>query len=1129
MSAPETLRTEGGQAAAPAAPTGRTRKRRSLLAWLAIIAAALLGVLVVLALGARYGVLLPQARALVEARTNGLKIGRYGKLKIEGLQGDIWRDFTIRRLTITDEKGVWLQAAQLGVRWDPLPLLHRRLVLEQLRAQSIQVLRRPTLTAKGVSKASPLTVVVEDAKARVELLPAFSTRRGLFDAALKLDLERDGGDSGQVALQSLLHAGDHLRATFDLPHGKPFKVDADVLEASGGALAGAAGLPATLPFSAKVAAAGSTAGGQVHVHMFSGASQPAQADGVWDSRGGQVQGRASLGSSTLLASYAKMFGPEVSFALAARKGGDNLYGVAARVRADNLVVAAKGRADIKTKTAPAGIDVDVQIPHLKRVLNVPYFDNARATGRVAGSLERWGFKGATTVGGVTFNDYSLVRVSGPLLMSMAKGELRAQASLGGFGGGGKGLLAGLAGRAPRLFVDVTRFKDGRVLIRSMKLAGAGVRLSASGTRSLFGGLSFKGDAELLDIAALKPGAAGAVRASFEASQGGAAKPWVLSFDAQGDRLRSGVAELDRLLGARPRVIAQGSFIDGVVTIRSAHLAAQAANANAAGVIRASGPMNLTLDWTAKGPFAAGPVEIAGDWRGKGSIGGTIVAPNADLSAHIAVLDIPRLPMREVDVALKLQKIANTFDGVVALTGQSEYGPARARAAYRFMPGGIDLSQIDANGAGVSALGAVSLRGGAPSTADLKVALSPGILLVKGEAAGTVKIAKGEGPAQAQIDLRAQDAVVRGSAVALTSAHLTAAGPMDRLPYRLSATGASGVTPFRIDGSGLYQMQGKQQTLSLAGQGEVRKVAFRTVDPIVVQLGPEGRSVHGRIATLSGQAVLDARDGKAGLTASAGLSNIDLKAFGPDFVGRVNADVSLNGRGDHLDGTMRARLTGARTVGAPESQALSGEVNGRLADNRLTLSGTASTAAGLKARATAVLPTEASASPLRLAINRTKPISGDFDVQGEIKPLWDIFLGGDRSPVGSGATRGFAWRRPGRSAGARSRLRQERAVRGLCDGGEAHQLAGRGSASRRGGDPDLPQRQRQQVRQGHGFGHAQPGAGRRVQPGAAAQQLPPDRQRHRYGQRQRRGHRRARRRRQGEDRRNAERRSGRDQR
>ncbi|HEX5262816.1 MAG TPA: hypothetical protein VFW13_04780, partial [Phenylobacterium sp.] len=51
----------------------------TVLALLAVIALALAGL--------RFGVLLPQGRLLIEAAADGLKIGRFGRLKIEGLSG----------------------------------------------------------------------------------------------------------------------------------------------------------------------------------------------------------------------------------------------------------------------------------------------------------------------------------------------------------------------------------------------------------------------------------------------------------------------------------------------------------------------------------------------------------------------------------------------------------------------------------------------------------------------------------------------------------------------------------------------------------------------------------------------------------------------------------------------------------------------------------------------------------------------------------------------------------------------------------------------------------------------------------------------------------------------------------
>src|SRR4029079_2862296 len=62
-------------------------------------------------------------------------------------------------------------------------------------------------------------------------------------------------------------------------------------------------------------------------------------------------------------------------------------------------------------------------------------------------------------------------------------------------------------------------------------------------------------------------------------------------------------------------------------------------------------------------------------------------------------------------------------------------------------------------------------------------------------------------------------------------------------------------------------------------------------------------------------------------------------------------------------------------------------------------------AGLHSTANAVLAAEASAAPFRIALDRTKPISGAFDVDGEVQPVWDLFFGGARTVGGRLQARG----------------------------------------------------------------------------------------------------------------------------
>ena len=101
-----------------------------------VMLAAFLAVLLVAGVGlfTRFGVNTAPGLMFVEARASGLKLGRYGKLKIEGLHGDLWRNFTVRHLTISDEKGIWLDADNVVVVWRYQELFLRRFHAERLAA-----------------------------------------------------------------------------------------------------------------------------------------------------------------------------------------------------------------------------------------------------------------------------------------------------------------------------------------------------------------------------------------------------------------------------------------------------------------------------------------------------------------------------------------------------------------------------------------------------------------------------------------------------------------------------------------------------------------------------------------------------------------------------------------------------------------------------------------------------------------------------------------------------------------------------------------------------------------------------------------------------------------------------------
>ncbi|HYG25558.1 MAG TPA: translocation/assembly module TamB, partial [Caulobacteraceae bacterium] len=370
-------------------PPVSSRGRLHPAMWAIIVAVAAVVLAAAALFGARYGLVSNAGRLLIESRVEGLALGRMGRLRIEGLEGDVFRDFTIDRLTIADEKGVWLEGRQVHVEWNYLQLFRRRFDAQEVTAEQLRLLRRPTLAPKGKSGDLPVSFDIDRLSARVEMLPAFSQRRGLFDLEGELLVERRGVKSGRFEARSLLHAGDFLTADFEFGRDRQIRLSAEAKEASGGALAGALGLPADLPFALTARAGGTSADGRFRLIARSGEATPVNAFGLWNADGGAAAGRLHLTSSTLLEPYVGRFGPVAKFSVGGSRFAGGSYMVDGRVEAENLRVAFQGPADLLARRLPAGLAVTLDTGSVQRALGGIVDARAHAEGRLRGTWAEW--------------------------------------------------------------------------------------------------------------------------------------------------------------------------------------------------------------------------------------------------------------------------------------------------------------------------------------------------------------------------------------------------------------------------------------------------------------------------------------------------------------------------------------------------------------------------------------------------------------------------------------------------------------------------------------------------------------------------------------------------------------------
>ncbi|WP_374570082.1 translocation/assembly module TamB domain-containing protein [Phenylobacterium sp.] len=974
----------------------RRKPRHGLRIGLALAAAVAL--LVGLAVGARFAVLAPGVRHFIEAHVDGLKAGRVGRLQLSGLDGDLWRDFTVKRLAIADDKGVWIEAQDLHMRWRPSALWARTVAIDLLTAKQLRVLRRPQLGPPTGEGGMPVNVRIADLRTRVEMLPDFSYSRGLYDLTASLELRRDDeGQAGQVSAKSLLHAGDHVNARFDMGGKRPLLLDIDANEAKGGAVAGALGLPADQAFDLQVRASGRMSAGQFKARAVSGETTPLEAHGDWSEQGGQAEGRVSLTASSLTRGLAERLGDDVSFMLYGRKTPGELYLLDGRLSSANLTVTARGQGDIgERRTGPAGLAVSLSAADLSKLAGVEGFGPGRIDGALRGRADDLVFTGQADVGRVTTGAYQLAGLSGPVEFSRQGDDLALKLKFDGAGGAGQGYMAALLGAAPRLEMEARRLKNGRILLRQLSAKGSGLELDASGARTLLGALTFRGEARLFNLQAARPGAAGELTASWSADQSKADGPWRFGFDAGGKGLALGISELDRMLGAQPSLHGEAALEGRRLTVSDVRLNGAAVAAQSSGVVAEDGGLDFKLDWSASGPFHAGPVEVTGKAAGSGTLTGALATPKAELVADIDAIDVPRLPLKTAKLTLDFQRAADGASGHAALTAASDYGPARAQAAFAFPDGGLDLTDVKVQAGGVDASGSVSLRSHGASGADLDLAVGPGAFLESGRIDGQIKMADGEGGARALATLTAEDALFPGRSFAIHQARLSADGPLSHLPFVVTADGASRSGRWSLNGKGAYG----DGALTFDGGGKLGRRELKTVETAHLQLAGAARGARMRLAASDGGALdIDARmtDGDADIKVKA--DGVDMGLFNEDLAGRANATLTLHGRGERLDGALDAELDGARGRGADPATGLNGVLHAKLDGPSLHIEAQGANSQGLKAQANLDLPAEASASPFRIALDRTKPVKGTFFADGEVRPLWDLFSDGERTLSG----------------------------------------------------------------------------------------------------------------------------------
>ncbi|MDB5481053.1 MAG: autotransporter [Caulobacteraceae bacterium] len=980
-----------------AAPSPPSRPR----AWAigVLVLAVTLGLLSALV---RYGPTTDAGHALIARLASGQRVGDLGWLRVEGVEGDPWSDFTVARAQIVDSRGVWLDARNLSAHWRPSELWRRRVRLTAVAARNVTVIRAPVMLPSQPPSPAPVSVRIDKANAQVTLGPGLAGRRGDYLLEGQADIGRDNTASGRLAASSLTHAGDFLHVGFNITHDA-VGLEAHALEATGGALAGSLGLDPNQPFLLDARVHGSARAGWFTLSTEVGKTSPALASGQWSPAGGQASGRLDLTASRWLAPWRKGLGDRASVVLTAARAAGDLYHVALDARSGNIEVTTRGDVDVgRRRAGPEGVAVAVTVGDLSALAGVPGLGAARMTGRWTGDDSRWRLAGAAAVDKAQAAGFRLARVQGPFQLDSVPAGLVLKVQAAGVGGAGTSPVAVLLGAAPRAVAEVDWLNGGRILLRAVELHGAALDLQGHGERGLFGGLSFEGRALAHNIGAVAPGAQGTITADWRASQASGAAPWAFSVDARGQGLRLASAEANSLLGSTPRLHGDGRYGAGGLTIERASLEGGALSITGAGAAGANGGLTAQFAWTQKGTLALGPLAFSGPSKGTGAVSGTMGRPRLDLAADLKAIDLPDLGglrLRDGRLAVTVMADRPDITGHVGLTATGNSGPARAGAAFRLAKAGVALSDIDFDAGGATAKGSANFTGAEPTLADLTVAVGPGVFLDQGHASGRVQITQGAGGPRAHLAVSGSNLVFPGGSAGLETVSLTADGPLARLPYRVEAQGSASGVAGRLSGSGVLSGGASDRSVTFAGAGRVGAADFHTVAPAQIDLRPAGVSGALHLGVGKGRADVTFNQSGASLNGRAVLAALDVGLLNAEMRGKADGVVTLSRVGNALIGSAQARVSGLASRFAEGASSLDGSLDATFGQGSVALNAELKDAHGSHLSTELQLPAELSADPFRLALDSRRPVSGRFSADGAVGPLWDLLEPGRQSLSG----------------------------------------------------------------------------------------------------------------------------------
>lgn len=692
-------------------------------------------------------------------------------IKVTGLDGALSSQATIKQITVADDEGVWLTINDAVLDWNRLALLKGRFSVNALSAKEIIVARPPVPVETGVALPSPeaqpfqlpdLPVEIILDKIAVERLEIGKPVLGIaaeLDMAGALTLAGGALDTN-LKIQRLDRPSDRIALVARFENETSLiTLDLSVKEDQGGLIATTLRIPDTPPLQLTAKGTGpvgdftadidlSTDGisrlaGQVRLleALATDGSEDTATDSATDSvtdSGPGIVFTADLGgniTSLLTPDYQPFFGADTKLSLAGQRQEDGRLDVArffvssdALTLRGALSIAAAGNLEAVLMngriTPPGGKSVVLPLTGARTEISGASMSVTLDTA----ASNKWVVD--LGIDGLSRPDMSVgnarIKADGTLDqgdLTQIRGQFTARLDGVDFADASLDQAVG-----PVVSMDGTfaLLGDGALELSRVDLQGSDYTASLQGRLSgLDSGFEMEGSARVgaADLSRFSGLAGrplgGAINATLSGNGAALGGQFAIRLDARAQDLKSGIAQVDPLIGGQTILSLDAARDSAGLKINSFALDGQALSAQASGTVSSTGSdltFKATLDDIARVlPEASGPLDLTGkvSQGPDGVVSGVVnlKGPQSSFADLTGSVDPDGSVKLSYDAALdRIERFVPEMNGSVTSKGSAQRkgtvwridGDAKATAGFSAQIGGTwdedtGLSDLNATG------------------------------------------------------------------------------------------------------------------------------------------------------------------------------------------------------------------------------------------------------------------------------------------------------------------------------------------------------------------------------------------------------------------------------------------------